>query len=260
MSAASDVYKRQGLSRPDELLLPLLFRELFPYQVLELPERRVASVRSADVVPHTSEKRNQVVPLPLEPTTFAERAHEEGICHPRSHGDVQDVQHAADAMGEDEGIFYSSSRSGLSNPAFPRAHRMHRPVGHRVRGSTRNFVHAKASVYTLLLYVQRPMLSSTALRVPRRKNSSSPLLLTISSSRFFKRWRTTHHTTNNAQQQQRSGSSSSSLFLKASTNGFVLVTWSFSPHRSLVNFLKIHFPMKHSRRTRHFLGHFLRLK
>ena len=76
-----------------------------------------------------------------------------------------------------------------------------------------------------------------------------------------KRWRTTHHTTNNAQQEQRSGSSSSSLFLKAaSTNSFVLVTWSFSPHRSLVNFLKIHFPMKeHSRSRRRFLGHFLRL-
>ena len=99
--------------------------------------------------------------------------------------------------------------------------------------------------------------------VGQEKNSSSSLLLllTISSSRFFKRWRTTHHTTNNAQQQQRSGSSSSSLFLKASTNGFVLVTWSFSPHRSLVNFLKIHFPSKqYSRSTRHFFWHFLRLK
>ena len=152
---------------------------MFLYQVLELPERRVASVRSTDVVPHTSEKRNQVVPLPLVPTTFAERAREKGISHPRSHGDVQDVQHAADAMGEDEGIIYSSIRSGLSSPAFPRVHLMHRPIGYRVRGSTTNFVHAKASVYTLLLYVQRPVLSSTALRVPRRKNSSSSLLLTI---------------------------------------------------------------------------------
>ena len=44
-------------------------------------------------------------------------------------------------------------------------------------------------------------------------------------------------------------------------NSFFLVTQSFFPHRSLVNFLKIHFPMKqYSRSTRHFFGHFLRLK
>ena len=44
-------------------------------------------------------------------------------------------------------------------------------------------------------------------------------------------------------------------------NSFFLVTQSFSPHRSLVNFLKIHFPMKqYSRGTRHFFWHFLRLK
>ena len=43
-------------------------------------------------------------------------------------------------------------------------------------------------------------------------------------------------------------------------NSFFLVTQSFSPHRSLVNF-KIHFPIKQSSRsTRHFIWHFLRLK
>ena len=43
-------------------------------------------------------------------------------------------------------------------------------------------------------------------------------------------------------------------------NSFFLVTQSFSPHRSLVNFLKIHFLKKYSRSTRHFFWHFLRLK
>ena len=38
------------------------------------------------------------------PTTYTERTRETGSCQPRSYGDVQDVQHAAEAMAVDGNI------------------------------------------------------------------------------------------------------------------------------------------------------------
>lgn len=79
-------------------------------------------------------------------------AHEEGVRQPRSHGEVQDVQHTADPMGEDGGILSSSrsssSRSSsssssssreVSTSAFERVrHGMHwSAVSHRAGGPTR---------------------------------------------------------------------------------------------------------------------------
>ena len=44
------------------------------------------------------------------PTTYTERTHETRSCQPRSHGEMQNVQHAAEAMAVDGNIFYRSSR------------------------------------------------------------------------------------------------------------------------------------------------------
>ena len=59
-----------------------------------------ASVGSADIVPGIAEKRHQVVHRPLVPTAYALRAHDAGTGHPRSHGEVEDVQRAAETMAE----------------------------------------------------------------------------------------------------------------------------------------------------------------
>ena len=83
-------------------------------------------------VSHRPQKRHQVVLFPLMPTTYTERTHETRSCQSRSHGDVQDGQHAAEAMAVVGNILYrnrkmsstrvssSSSLTKIANPPSTR--------------------------------------------------------------------------------------------------------------------------------------------
>lgn len=67
------------------------------YRSLVLPPRRIGNIRFARDVPNSTEQTSKVLSRPLMPRTLPKGIHEKRILHIRVHGEVEDMQLAADA-------------------------------------------------------------------------------------------------------------------------------------------------------------------